>query len=217
MCVDRHEGSLSGDLFQYASNAGGGPLHFKGGSEQLTGTVLAAVRAVSGLTSQQWHQNRGKHRSLAGLLKIGAAESQPRPCRRPAASNRRYLAFVMQLDDPLASLEKLDRVTQKAVENQRSYRVFNFFDDEDRKVLESIGQGEFCIGGMQNKTLRKLLPGRSTQQVSRTIKRLRTHGLVQKTARSYKYYLTPLGREVVATGLRLKQFMILPELAKKAA
>jgi predicted transcriptional regulator len=134
-----------------------------------------------------------------------------------AASNRRYLAFVMQLEDPRASLEKLARVTQKVVENQRSYRGFNFFDDEDRRVLESIGQGEFCISGMQNKTLRKMLPGRSTQQVSRTIKRLRTHGLVKKTARSYKYYLTPLGREVVAAGLRLKQFEILPELAKKTA
>jgi hypothetical protein len=134
-----------------------------------------------------------------------------------AASNRRYLAFVMQLEDPRASLEKLDRVTRKVSENKRTYRGFNFFDDQDREVLESIGQGEFCISGMQNKTLRKLLPGRSTQQVSRTIKRLRTHGLVKKTARSYKYYLTPLGREVVAAGLRLKQCEILPELAKKIA
>jgi DNA-binding HxlR family transcriptional regulator len=133
------------------------------------------------------------------------------------ASNRRYLAFVMQLEDPRASLEKLDRVTRKVSENQRSYRGFNFYDEQDREVLESIGQGEFCISGMQNKTLRKLLPGRSTQQVSRTIKRLRTHGLVKKTAHSYKYYLTPLGREVVAAGLRLKQFVILPEFRKDSA
>ena len=96
------------------------------------------------------------------------------------ASNRRYLAFVMRLDDPRASLEKLDRVTRRVSENKRTYRGFNFFDDQDREVLESIAQGEFCISGMQNKTLRKLLPGRSTQQVSRTIKRLRTHGLVKK-------------------------------------
>lgn len=133
------------------------------------------------------------------------------------AANRRYLAFVMQLDDPRASLKKLDRVTRKVTENQRTYRGFNFFDEHDREVLEAIGQGEFCISGMQNQTLRRLLPGRSTQQVSRTIKRLRTHGLVKKTARSYKYYLTPLGREVVASGLRLTQFVILDELRKEQA
>ena len=46
----------------------------------------------------------------------------------------------------------------KAVENKRSYPGFNFFDGQDREVLEAIGQGEFCISGMQNKTLRQLLP-----------------------------------------------------------
>ena len=50
-----------------------------------------------------------------------------------------------------------------------------------------------------------------------TSKRLRTHGLVKKTAHSYKYYLTPLGREVIATGLRLKEFVIFAELRKEAA
>ncbi len=133
------------------------------------------------------------------------------------ASNQRYLAFVMQLEDPRASLEKLDRVTRKESENGRTYRGFNFFEEQDREVLEAIGQVEFCISGMLKKTLRKLLPGRSTQQVSRTIKRLRTHGLVKKTARSYKYYLTALGREVVASGLRLKQFVILEEFRKDRA
>src|SRR5947207_5962745 len=43
----------------------------------------------------------------------------------------------------------------------RAYRGFNFFDEQDREVLEAIAQGEFCITGMQNKTLRKWLPGRS--------------------------------------------------------
>ena len=133
------------------------------------------------------------------------------------ASNRRYLAFVMQLDDPRASLEKLDRTTRTVSENGRTYRGFNFFDEQDQKLLESIAQGEFCLHGIQNKSLRSLLPERSTQQVSRTIKRLRTHGLVKKTAHSYRYYLTPLGREVIAAGLKLKQFGILNALHEAAA
>jgi len=63
-------------------------------------------------------------------------------------------------------------------------------------------------------TLRERLPGRSSGQVSRLIKGLRTHGLVKKTAHGYTYYLTPLGRQVVATGLRLKEFEIRQELSK---
>src|SRR5438067_9628563 len=54
------------------------------------------------------------------------------------ASNRRYLAFVMQLEDPRASLEKLDRVTRPVSENKRTYRCFNFFYDQEREVPESI-------------------------------------------------------------------------------
>jgi hypothetical protein len=104
-----------------------------------------------------------------------------------AASNRRYLAFVTALDDPRAGLDKLHRVSRRVTEAERGYRGFNFFDEEDVEVLEAIGQGEFCISGMQNKTLRQLLPGRSSARVSRTIKRLRLHGLIKKTARSYKY------------------------------
>jgi DNA-binding HxlR family transcriptional regulator len=134
-----------------------------------------------------------------------------------AASNQRYLAFVIALDDPRAGLDKLHKVSRKVTAAERGYRGINFFDAEDVEVLEAIGQGEFCISGMQNKTLRQLLPGRSSAQVSRTIKRLRLHGLVKKTGRSYQYYLTPLGRQVVALGFRLKEFVIRPELSQEEA
>jgi hypothetical protein len=128
--------------------------------------------------------------------------------------NARYAAFVATLEDPRAGLEKLARVSRKTTEGGRSYRGLNFFDAEDVQVLEAIGQGEFCLRGMQNKTLRERLPGRSSGQVSRIIKGLRIHGLIKKTPHGYRYYLTPLGRQVVATGLRLKEFEIRQELSK---
>jgi hypothetical protein len=36
------------------------------------------------------------------------------------------------------------------------------------------------------------------------MKRLRTHGLIKKIGRTYKYYLTGLGKQVIALGLKLK-------------
>jgi len=128
--------------------------------------------------------------------------------------NRRYAEFLGALEDPRGGLEKLARVSRKTTEGGRSYRGINFFDAEDVEVLEAIGQGEFCLRGMQNKALRERLPGRSSQQVSRIIKGLRLHGLIKKTPHGYRYYLTPLGRQVVATGLRLKEFEIRQELSK---
>ena len=79
-----------------------------------------------------------------------------------SAANQRYPAFLAALDDPRAGLDKLHRVSRKVGAAGRNYRGFNFFEQEDVQVLEAIVQGHFCISGMQNKTLRPLLPERSS-------------------------------------------------------
>ena len=129
------------------------------------------------------------------------------------AANRRYLEFLSSLDDPSGGVGKLKRLSATVHEQARSYRGFNFFDPEDELLFEVIARGEFNISGFRNKTLRRRLPGLSSGQVSRQLKRLRTHGLIKKTAHGYKYYLTALGRQVTALGLRLKNLVIVPELA----
>jgi DNA-binding HxlR family transcriptional regulator len=74
-------------------------------------------------------------------------------------------------------------------------------------------RGEFNISGLQNKSLRRFLPDKSSGQVSRLLKRLRVHGLVKKIGHTYKYYLTSFGKEVIATGLKLRELVIIPQLA----
>ena len=49
------------------------------------------------------------------------------------------------------------------------------------------------------------------------MKRLRTHGLIKKIGRTYKYYLTALGKQVVTLGLKLKNLYLIPELSADAA
>jgi len=46
------------------------------------------------------------------------------------------------------------------------------------------------------------------------IARLRNHGLIKKVAKTYKYYLTKLGSEIIIMGLKLKEMVIIPELSK---
>jgi DNA-binding HxlR family transcriptional regulator len=45
------------------------------------------------------------------------------------------------------------------------------------------------------------------------LKRLRLHGLLKKVPRCHKYYLTALGRRVIACCLRLREEIVLPSLA----
>lgn len=80
-------------------------------------------------------------------------------------------------------------------------------------TLKSLISGEFTISGFQNKNLREKLEGHSSSQISRVLKRLHTHGLIKKVARTYKYYLTRLGSQVITMALKLKEMVIIPELA----
>jgi DNA-binding HxlR family transcriptional regulator len=86
-----------------------------------------------------------------------------------------------------------------------------------RKLLCAIVRGEFNIGGLQNKTLRRSLPELNSGQVSRLLKRLRSHGLVKKVGHTYKHYVTSFGKQVVATALKLRELVIIPRLANALA
>jgi DNA-binding HxlR family transcriptional regulator len=77
-------------------------------------------------------------------------------------------------------------------------------------LFRALGSGEFHISGFQNKDLRRRVPGKNTGQISRLMKRLRTHGLIKKIGRTYKYYLTGLGKQVTALGLKLKNLCLIP-------
>jgi len=129
------------------------------------------------------------------------------------AADRRYLEFLSAIDDPSNGLGKLHKITRTVYEEARSYRGFNFFDQDDEALFLALARGEFTITGVQNKALRARFPQYNSGQMSRILRRLRTHGLIKKASHCYKYYLTVLGKQVIALGLKLKELVIIPELA----
>ncbi|MGH9893921.1 MAG: MarR family transcriptional regulator, partial [bacterium] len=129
------------------------------------------------------------------------------------ASNRRYLEFLSSLDDDSAGRQHLDRLSRPVHDQNRSYRGLNFFDPEDRALFLTIARGEFNLRGFQVRDLRRTLSHLTGPQLSRAIKRLRMHRLVKKVHATYKYYLTRLGRRVIAAGLRLREGCLIPALA----
>ena len=129
------------------------------------------------------------------------------------AANRRYIEFLSTITDPRAGRDKLDKLSRTIQQEDRSYPGFNLFDPGDDTLFRAILRGEFNISGLQNKTLRRHLPDKNSGQVSRLLKRLRVHGLIKKVGRTYKYYLTQFGKDVVATGLKLRELVVIPQLA----
>ena len=133
------------------------------------------------------------------------------------AANRRYLEFLSASDGNTAGTDKLNKISCKAEEAGRSYRGCNFFDDEDQKLFQSLARGEFNISGFQSKNLRRRLQDKTSGQISRLLKRLRLHGLIKKIGKTYKYYLTAFGKQVITLGLKLKHLYIIPQLSLATA
>jgi len=159
------------------------------------------VEHKDGTRSMAWAEMKKSIYSLAPLREL------------LLAANRRYLEFISTIEDDKVGTDKLNKLSQPVEEKDRSYRGFNFFDPEDEDLFEALGSGEFNISGFQNKDLRRLVKGKNTGQVSRLMKRLRIHGMTKKIGRTYKYYLTGLGKQVIALGLKLKNLYVIPELS----
>lgn len=162
------------------------------------------------------HHRRVEHRDGTSEMKTAGMRktiySLPDLTELMAASNRRYLEFLATIDDPSPRLREVEKLARPANDaGGRSSRGFNLFAGEDLDLFQALLRGEFALTGLRNRDLRRIL-GKTGHQVSHLLKRLRLHGLLKKIGGVHKYYLTQLGRRVVAAALRLRQALVIPAL-----
>jgi len=127
-------------------------------------------------------------------------------------ANSRYLEFISTISDRTNGIKNVFKISKTVVENNHSYKGFNFFNENDLNIMLSIERGEFNISGFQNKNIRAKIADKNSSQISRILARLRFHGLIKMIGRTYKYYLTTLGRHIIATALKIKELFIVPQL-----
>lgn len=128
-------------------------------------------------------------------------------------ANYRYIEFISTIDDRTAGIHDITKISKNVKKNNHSFKGFNFFDNDDLSILDTIESGEFNISGFQNKNLREKLKYKTSSQITRILNRLYFHGLIKKVRNTYKYYLTKLGRRIIATALKIKELVIIPELS----
>ena len=80
-------------------------------------------------------------------------------------------------------------------------------------MFRTLLQGEFVISGFTNKQLCQHFSNKSASQMTRLLNRLRTHGLIKKVGKRCKYDLTEPGCQWAAMALKLREMIIIPELA----
>jgi hypothetical protein len=105
-------------------------------------------------------------------------------------------------------------------------RALRPWADPDLALLRAINRGEFAFNGFRNRDLQSLLfsdaPGddeekrRRSARISRLLRMLRAHHLIQKVPRTHRYVLTYRGREIISAVLASQQ-ITLQQLNKLAA
>jgi hypothetical protein len=157
------------------------------------------------------HHDRHTTRELAPLKKTIYSLIDLREIL--LSCNRRYLEFLSAIEDTSSGERDLARLSEPQCEGDRTIKGLNFFERAEQKLLRALQRPEFNIHGMRRANLTPFVPELSPSRLSRQLHRLRSLGLIKRVTRSYRYYLTRLGRSAIAAACSLTQFQIIPALA----
>jgi len=123
------------------------------------------------------------------------------------AANDRYLESLATLkgSTPLGQLAA--SVCRPVRRNGQRARAMNPLSPEDATLLGVVNRGEFTVNGFRNRDVRaRLYPKETTDPaeqrrrsgaITRKLRLLRAHGLIQKVPRTHRYLLSPKGRTVI--------------------
>lgn len=141
-------------------------------------------------------------------------------------ANERYLEALCSVDDSATLEERVSRVTVPTTWKGKRVRALQPFAPADMALLETVSRGEFTFNGLRNRDLRRVLYGeeegvareevrRRAGRVTRQLRLLRAHGVIQKVPKTHRYQLTTAGRETVTAILSARHTPI-SQLAKAA-
>jgi hypothetical protein len=142
-------------------------------------------------------------------MRKGVAD-MPRRAEVSQASNRRYLEALAAVETPLPLKTLTDKLSQPVRWKQQSVRGLNLLGTQDAALLAAVGRGEFLISGFRNRDLQGLLlpqvqsgddPAERrcrSGQMTRKLRMLRAHGLIQKVPHTHRYLVSKKGRQVIA-------------------
>jgi hypothetical protein len=99
----------------------------------------------------------------------------------------------------------------------RRVRALHLFREDDHQLLQAVNRGEFMLRGLRNRDLQPLLyppvPAgaplslqerrRRSAAISRKLRLLRAHGLIQKVPKTHRYQVTPHGRLAITAILTM--------------
>lgn len=168
--------------------------------------VYKDVRHQDGTASKRWVP-MGK--SISNLYRYAEISK---------AANRRFLDSLQNII-PAGSIEQeINGICGKKTVRGKTVTGYNVWSKETMQLFETVSDGKYLIRGFTNKDIRSVLYTQNQDnkkirgKMSRTLSKLRAHGLIRKIPHSRKYLVTDKGRRVMGALIETKR-KIYPELA----
>jgi len=185
-------------------------LYDKFGILRLEGTInwpkfFKVMRCAEG------HGNESKR--LRPLRKgISDLQLRANVCQ---AINKRTLDNLAVIADPTPIKDLLDPITKPAELGGRRVRALRPWSKDDLDLLAAVARGEFLIQGFRNRDLLPLLYATSSQdkkehrrrsaRISRLLRMLRAHNLIEKVTGTHRYMVTKAGTATIAALLGVRE------------
>lgn len=139
------------------------------------------------------------------------------------SANERYLDAIARLDTDQRLGELAAAVCRRTRWKGQCVRALQPWSDEDTALLAAVGRGEWTINGFRNSDVRGLLEPaaargdkRAAARVTRQLRLLRAHGLIQKISHTHRYRLTEKGRVFITAFKQIEEIPV-HQLTKAAA
>lgn len=142
------------------------------------------------------------------------------------ASNERYLDALAAVDTSVPLGELIRDICRPTTWKDKRVRALRPWSEQDLTLFQAVSRGEFCVNGFRNRDLQPLLfdgPRETPEEkrccssrVTRLLRLLRAHHLIQKVPRTHRYVLTSRGRDVISAVLTAQR-ITLEQLNRLAA
>jgi hypothetical protein len=207
----------SGDRVKYRNNANS--LKIYGKASTPVGDlyrVVTLAQKSGGFQSLPAQRRRRRRPTCNGGECCGAwpiCTGAPRSLKKLMSAIWDALSTV---DDSTRS--EFTRALEQPCQYQgRRVRALHPFQAEDHQLLQAVNRSEFAINGLRNRDRQLLLYGpvpphsplspkekrRRSAAVSRKLRILRAHGLIQKVPKTHRYQVTSQGRLAITAILTM--------------
>ena len=185
-------------------NGNGVKFYDKQGSVFRVETTIADARDMKSYRAKESDPEgpKGWYKMKKGVSDL------PRRTEISQRSNERCLEALAAVATEQTVGELTAKVCERTEWKGRTVRALNLLGADDLRLLRTVAQGEFVLNGFRNRDVRAALFGsevteaaeakRQSAAVTRQLRLLRAHGVIQKVVTTHRYQVTPKGREMIA-------------------